>query len=253
MMINVADEKLITTVVRSSEILEYIALHGPVRPAQIAADLDFSRSNVHRLIKTLEQLGFVDCASDGSCFASFALFELGNTVPHSRNLIDPVRPAMLKLAQTAGHTVNYGILDEDSVLFIDKVDPPAYLKLHRPVGSTGPLYATSLGKVLLAFQDAKERERIISSLEFVQKTEHTICDPEKLRRELEEIRERSIAYDHREMSYELHCMASPLFDEKGRIRAAISISGVADRFTRQEMQDLAPKLLEIASSITISS
>jgi IclR family transcriptional regulator, KDG regulon repressor len=246
----VSHEGTISTVITSSEILEYIAEKGRAFPADIARDLKLARANVHRLLATLQILGFVDRRSDGSCVLTFRLFELGNSVPHSRNLIDPARPAMLSLSQITGHTVNHGILYQNQALFIDKVDVLAYIKLERPIGGSQPLYCTSLGKVLLAFQEESLRETIIASLVMEAHTENTITDSGELRKELEKIRTQGVAFDYQEFTTELNCVAAPIFDGTGTIVSAISVSGAASRFDRKAMQEALSSLSSTAAEIT---
>ncbi|ADK79706.1 IclR family transcriptional regulator [Sediminispirochaeta smaragdinae] len=245
-----ADHGVIHTVVTASEILEYIAEKGGAQPAEIAKDLGLARANVHRHIATLYNLGFVEKRSDGRCVLTFRLFELGNTVPHTRNLIDPARPAMLRLSQDTGQTVNHGILHEASVLFIDKVDANAYLMLERPIGTCQPLYCTSLGKVLLAFQPEAERERLISSLDLIRHTEHTITDRDRLREALNLIREEGFGCDFQEMTNELNCVAAPVFGSEGKIVSAISISAPVDHFDRAAIEAVVTSLTAIADEVS---
>jgi IclR family KDG regulon transcriptional repressor len=232
----------ISTVVTSAEILEYIAEKGTAYPADLARDLNLARANVHRLLATLQGLGFVDRRSDGSCVLTFRLFELGNTVPHSRNLIDSARPAMLRLGQITGGTINHGILFEGDVMFIDKVDSGAYLKLERPIGTSQPLYCTSLGKVLLAYQEPPLQEKLIAGLSFVSWTARTITDPHRLREELARVKEEGIAYDFQELTEELNCIAAPVFGPDGSILSAISISGPASHFDSRTIPDAVSPL-----------
>ncbi len=243
-------EGTISTVVTSAEILEYIADKGTAYPADLARDLNLARTNVHRLLATLQGLGYVDRRSDGSCVLTFRLFELGNTVPHSRNLIDSARPAMLRLGQITGGTINHGILFEGAVMFIDKVDSGAYLKLERPIGTSQPLYCTSLGKVLLAYQDKPRQEELIAGLSFEQCTGRTITDPKRLRDELARVREEGIAWDYQELTEELNCIAAPVFGPEGSIISAISVSGPASRFNGSAMSEALRPLKATAHEIS---
>ena len=144
---------VLSTVVTTTRIIECISRYGEVTANAVAKELNLSRSNAHRLLVTLEDLDFVEETSRGSYSLTFKLFELGNTVPHRKNLIDSARPAMLRLSQAICETVNNGIRYQDEVLYIDKVEAMNYLKLDRSIGSTDPLHNTSLGKVLMAFLD----------------------------------------------------------------------------------------------------
>ena len=51
---------LAKTVGKAFGLLEALAAKQPARPPELAAQLTISRSNVHRLLATLEQLGYVE-------------------------------------------------------------------------------------------------------------------------------------------------------------------------------------------------
>ncbi len=230
------EHETLSTVETAFSILEFIGQRGHVSASAIARELSLVRSNVHRLLYTLSRLGYVERGESEDYHLTFSLFELGNTVPHSRNLIDSVRPSMLRIAQLTGETVNHGVLYDREVLYIDKVEAAAHLKLDREIGSVDPAYCTSLGKVLLAYQGEEERESILQSLSLVPRTENTIVDPDRLSRELAEVEKQGYAFDFQELSVELNCVAAPIFDENGRIVSAMSVSGPSDRFTAEKVR-----------------
>ena len=242
----------ISTVETAFSILETIGAAGRIRPASLAKELGLVRANVHRLLRTLDYLGYVERDESGQYHLTFSLFELGNTVPHSKHLIDTARPSMLRLAQLTGETVNNGVLFEGEVLYIDKVETTTHLKLDREIGSTDPPHCTSLGKVLLAFQGRDRRTELVSNLELVRRTENTITDPWRLEEELERVLRQGYAVDTQELSHELNCVAAPVFDGRGILRSAISVSGPALRFTHEKIEALVGDLKATAREITRS-
>ena len=242
--------KVLSTVEATTRIIECISLHGEVTPNGVAKELQLSRSNAHRLIATLEELELVEQSKPGSYNLTFKLFELGNTVPHRKNLIDTARPAMLRLSQALGMTVNNGVMYQDEVLYIDKVEPVNYLKLDRSIGSTDPLHNTSLGKVILAFLAPEEQERIVSRLNFVRTTPYTICDSGAFMDELKRVRAMGVAFDLRELSKELNCVAAPVFGPQGRVCSAISVSGPADRLDEERLKEVVPALQRTVEEVS---
>ncbi len=240
----------LSTVESAFEILEAIGKKGHVSPATLARELGFVRANVHRLLFTLEKIGYVEKGTGGEYHLTFSLFELGNTVPHSKNLIDTARPSMLRLAQLTKETVNNGVLFEKQILYIDKVEASVHLKLDRDIGSVDPAHCTSLGKVLLAFQGTERRREIIKSLKLERRTENTITDPGLLEEELARVEENGVAFDFQELSYELNCVAAPVFGREGELRSAVSISGPSDRFNRERMEASVEPLMATAREIS---
>ena len=87
-------------------------------------------------------------------------------------------------------------------------------------------------------------------MDFKATTPHTICDPDMLRAELKKVRDRGVAFDFQELSMELNCVAAPVFDAQGRVCSAISVSGPANRFTKERLEKVVPQLQETVEAIT---
>lgn len=236
------EKGVLSTVVTSSRILEYLGSEGGAFPIDISKNMKLSRSKVHRLLATLRELDYVEERHDGRYFLTFKIFEMGNTVPFKKRLIDTARPSMLRLAQLTGETVNSGVLFEDKVLYIDKVEAVTHLKLDRSIGSNDPLHNTSLGKVLLAFLEPEEMHSILARLELFPTTPNTITDPERLLSELAEIREQGYALDRQELSMDIRCVAAPVVAYDGKICLAVSVSGPAVRFSLETAEKIVPDL-----------
>mgnify|MGYP006275717663 CR=1 FL=1 len=239
-----------STVVTAASILETIAARDKVLAQDLAKELDLNRSTVHRMLHTLQILGYVAKHPDGYYRLTFHLFEIGNSVLHSYNLIDPARRSLLQLSHDTGYTVNHAVLFEDETLYIDKATPPSYLQLDRSIGETEPLHCTSLGKTLLAYQPEEERRRLLETIELVPLTEHTITDRARLAEELERVRSQGYAVDDQELALELRCVAAPVLAEDGTLISAVSISAPADKLLRETVPTLLPALLEAVSTIS---
>lgn len=245
-----SEKSILSTVITASRILEFIGSAGSVSPAQIARILGLTRSNVHRLLATLNELGYVEEGIHNTYNLTFRLFELGNTAPFRKMIIDASRPSMLRLAQLTGMTINNAVLYQNEVLYVDKVEANAHLKLDRSIGSTDPVHCTSLGKVLLAFQDESVRESILKEIELTPSTPNTITDKERFRRELEKVRSEGYALDNRELSMDLNCIAVPVFDPDNAVCSALSVSGPSDRFTPEDAEKVLPDLLATGREVT---
>ena len=240
------------TVVTATQILDVIAERGRVYPQDLSRELNLNRSTVHRMLHTLQILNCVGRQSDGTFRLTFHLFELGNSVPHSHNLIDGVRPHLLQLSQDTGFTVNHAILYEDQVLYIDKAAPPSYLQMDRAVGESEPLHCTSLGKVLVAYQDPSEADAIINRIDYSAQTEYTITDREIFRREISRVRNQGYALDDRELALEVRCVSVPLIRPASSTLSAISVSGPVDRLLRDMVPDIVGRLRDVVAQIEAS-
>jgi IclR family KDG regulon transcriptional repressor len=238
-----------STVVTAALILDTIAGRDQMRAQELAKELKLNRSTVHRMLHTLEVLGYVSKHDDGYYRLTFHLFEIGNSVLHSHNLMDPAHRSLLHLAHETGFTVNHAVLYEDRTLYIDKVSPQTYLHIDRAIGESEPLHCTSLGKVLLAFQPDSERTRILDSMELSALTPNTIVDRSRLEQELQLVRTRRYAVDNQELTMELRCVAAPVILPEERLVSAVSISGPSDRLLEKTIPTLLPQLEEAVETI----
>ena len=74
-------------------------------------------------------------------------------------------------------------------------------------------------------------------------TQHTIVDPDALRTELDEIRERGYAFNIEESTNRLHAVGAPVTLPDGRVLGAISVSGPSHRMKGDRLEHEIPDLL----------
>jgi DNA-binding IclR family transcriptional regulator len=240
----------VRTIEKCFSVLEHIANRQPVRIPEIVQALGLNRGNVHRLVATLERLGYVERLEDGKIRLSYRIFKMGSTVPHSRKLDEVTRPFMHRLSELSDETVNLGVLYVDNVIYLDKVEAKQYLRLDHQIGEIDPLYCTALGKVLLSGFPEADLEEFFDSVELRPYTKNTIVTRERLEKEIREVRRRGYALDLKELDLNLHCIAAPIYDYSNRIVAALSISAPSIRFTRAKIDKLIAPMLEITAEIS---
>lgn len=90
-------------------------------------------------------------------------------------------------------TIHLGALDEDSIVYIHKIDSMYNLRMYSRIGRRNPLYSTAIGKVLLAWRDREEVEQILDGVEYKRSTERTITSTEALLTVLDRVREQGMA------------------------------------------------------------
>ena len=96
-------------------------------------------------------------------------------------------------------------------------------------GESVPLTATAGGKASLSYMDPDRRDRIIEQHGLPKLTDNTITDPDELRDQLRQIRNRRRALDNAEYRPDQYCVAAPLTDFDGNPVGAVTVSGPTDR------------------------
>lgn len=225
------------------DVLEVMAFAGrPIGVSDLARQTNLSKATVHHLLATLENRRFVMRDSDSALYKlSWALYELGSNVVRDVDLSRIARPYLDKLAVQTGESVLLGILDGDSVLYLDRGEAPAGLQMRANAGRRGPLHATASGKVLLAFAtDGTLLARILGEpLEKLTKT--TITDPATLRLNLAQARQQGYATCWQEREVGLCSVAVPLHDYRSAVVGCLTVAGPATRLTTRTLQaHLAP-------------
>lgn len=238
------------TVQKAFKILEILGEMQPVQASELVKQLKMTRSNVHRLLSTLHEIGYIEKSDDSRFGLSFKIFMLASTIPRKNQLSDIAHPYMVRLAEISQENVNLAIMYEEKVLYIDKIESSHYLKLDQPIGRTDPLHCTALGKVLLSGLTDRERETILKSANLIRYTKNTITDPELLASVIQDVRKMGYAVDLEELSNGIHCIGAPIRDHRNKVISAISISAPAIRLTRQKIKELKTPLIETSTEIS---
>lgn len=220
-------------------VLEAMGAAGrPIGVSEIARHTQLSKATVHHLLATLEARRFVMRDADSALYKlSWALYELGSNVVRDVDLSRVARPYLDKLAAQTGESVLLGILDGHSVLYLDRGEAPAGLRMRANAGRRGPLHATASGKALLAFaSDSTLLDQILSKpLDKLTKT--TITGSDTLRQELAQVRRRGYATCWQEGEVDLCSVAVPLRDYRGGVVGSLAVAGPATQLTTRTLHE----------------
>jgi len=236
--------------------LNILRLFGPQHPTLALADvarlLGESRASCFRYLYTLEHLGYLEQDEKTKRFQlTPKVMELGFGYLNSQSLIDVARPEMERLRDLAQASCHLGVLEGSSVVYIARVAAYGVTSVHIAVGARLPVYATAMGKVLLAFQSAERREAILSTLTELQAfTETTLSDRPALQAELERIGRRGFAFSDGEYEAEVRSVAVPIFSAAGVAVAALNLAGSKTAFTMAKVDEVLPEMLRAGDRLS---
>jgi IclR family acetate operon transcriptional repressor len=236
----------VRSVRRALDVLDALAEAPDGRTlAQLAEGASLPKSSIFRYLSTLEARGYVE--RDGE-----RRFRLGRRlVPlHSRRLelvARAARPRLDVLRDRFQETVNLGVLNGSRVSYLQIVESPQAMRFAAREGDRDPIHSTSLGKAIASQLSREHVARILESEGMPKLTLRTITEPEAFLAELEEIRRRGYATDNGENEEGGRCVAVPL--PLAGVRAAISVSAPAFRFSLEHVEPVAAALIRSAQSI----
>ncbi|HTQ61294.1 MAG TPA: IclR family transcriptional regulator [Candidatus Solibacter sp.] len=217
----------------------------------IAQRTGINKSTAYRFLAHLEFEGYLYRDESGGYVVGPKLVRLGSGVSYQTSLRKISRPVLQELWRVTGETVNLGTLDGQDVFYLDVLQSPHPFRMASPVGSWRPVYCTAMGKALTAFLPPDEKEHVLNSLKFERLTPRTIVQPMRLRKELDNIRQRGYGLDDEEATLGARCISAPVMIDQGKVAAAISVAGPVARMSREKIPLLAKAV--IASAKTISA
>lgn len=223
------------TLLRGLTLLEMIsAARDGATVTDLAAEAELDKGTVSRLLATLRDAGWAYQSPDDRRYrlAGKAL-SLSHDYTNRVDLRTLALPLLADLRDAWEETVHLGIVEGDEVVYIERLEPEATVRVVSIVGQRMPLASTAMGKAFLAALPPDERQQRVLGLRLVPHTEHTVTDPAQLLAELEEIAERGYAVDREETTREVTCAGAPVTDVTGRPVATISVCGPSYRMKRR--------------------
>ena len=225
----------VKSIVKALGILELLDKESELGIGEISERLDLDKSTVHRLVSTLKNAGYIiQNASNKKYSNSFKLFEMGNSVVEKLGLRRIAQPYLEQISRITNETTNIAIIYDAHVIYIDRIESPATIKVDLRIGKRLPIYCTGLGKVMLAYMPQQKVEEILENVKFVKYTKSTVENIEKLYVQIKKIREQGYCIDDEEYFEGLKCVAAPIINYKGDVIAAISIAVPKYRFDEVE-------------------
>jgi IclR family transcriptional regulator, acetate operon repressor len=215
---------LLSSLSRALAMLEAIIAEGASRSvAAIARDLGVPVATAHRQVASLVAEGYLARQGKGFHVAGPRLLQLLGQVDEKQVIANCAASVLHRLAGQLGCVVQLGTLEADMVTYRIKTGEGAG-DLFTRVGMQLEAYCSGIGKVLLAWLPAADREAYLATGPFPPLTARTITEPAALRRELVKVREQGFAMDDGEIAEGLQCVAVPLRSPDGRVLAALSAS-----------------------------
>jgi DNA-binding IclR family transcriptional regulator len=209
-------------VARTVQALELLALRA-LSARQVAAALQVDERTARRLLLRLQQEGWVTRTGDARRLyvpTMRIVAVAGQVVEHAR-LTTTAVPFVARLHEQTGAAAHLCVPSYRSVLcLVHRAGGagPARPQLRELV----PCHCTAAGKALLGWREPWRESVLSRPLEGF--TARTVTDPERMRAELESMRERGYALERGEFQDGVHAVASPVFAADGEAVAALGVS-----------------------------
>jgi IclR family transcriptional regulator, KDG regulon repressor len=205
-------------------LVEELATFDRIGVTRLSRHLGVPVATAYRMLRALERTGFVEQLRDSKEYRlTLKLFELGCQVASRTTMRDVAAVEIERLAEQAGTAANAGVLVDNYVLYLGKVESDEVVTLNLRPGSRAPATCTAMGKAMLAVETRPVRA-IVGDGPYPARTEHSITTYEQLSSELAIIQGNGYAVDRQELSLGLWCVAAPIMGTRLPQNGAVSIS-----------------------------
>jgi DNA-binding IclR family transcriptional regulator len=224
------------------DVVERLVEHDGATLAELAAELDYAKSTVHRHLHTLERLGYVVHRDDGY-HVGLRFLEVGVTARSSYRGYDLVRAKVEEIAAVTGERAQFFVEEHAKAVYLARAAGEQAVRTDPGLGSRIPLYAASAGKAILAALPEPELSDMIERMAFDPVTDHTITDPDELRAEIEAGRERGYFFNREESLRGTHAVGVAICGPDGEVIGGLSVTGPSHRLTGERFESELPDLL----------
>jgi IclR family pca regulon transcriptional regulator len=224
--------------------------------SDLAREIGLGRSTTHRYVATLAALGYLQQDRTTRKYRlGPRVLDLGFSAINSMELRELAAPHLQQLSDETGFTVNMAILDGVDIVYVERCRSSRAaqreIDLNLHVGSRMPAYCTSMGKVLIAFLPAEERDTVLDRSTLARRGPNTLTTRKALRAELERVRRDGFAINNEELAYGLRSIAAPVRQSDGGVASAVNLAVHSSMVSMQELvARLTPALLQTAAEIS---
>ncbi len=243
-----ASTKLDGTIVKVFSLMELLACsEQPLGISAIADTLGLQKSNVHRLLKTLRVLGYVQQHPDTSRYSlTLKTWEFGVKVAGRSAIKRAALPFMRFLHQQHHENVHLSVLMGTDILYLESILAVFPLRATTQAGGRVPAVFPASGKALLAYRpDARAIvDEIIRT-----HPQAAGLSLEAIMSELDEIRRKGYATSISGWRVNVNSISAAIMAGDAPPVAAIGISGPSEKLAPEQLEALASSVMNAAAQI----
>ncbi|WP_350347458.1 IclR family transcriptional regulator [Agromyces sp. G08B096] len=236
------------SVTRAAAIIDRVAAEART-VAELAEEFGLHRSTMFRELQALERVGWVRRRPSGRYALGTRLATLSKQALDSLDLRDVGGEHVRRLHRRTGNTVHLAALMDRSIVYVDKAEDEAGVRMYSRVGKAVIPYCSAVGKAILAELDGPGRDTVLAGATWERYTDTTITTRERLDRELATVAARGYATDDREFEAFVNCIAVPIVSSAGVV-GAISVTAIRMVADLDRLAAHLPAMREAADAIS---
>lgn len=240
------------TLTRAVQLMDCFTRDNPLLGVrEVARMTGLSSSTTGRLLGSLKELGLLvqDPESRQYSLAGKVL-SWAEVYTNTVDVRSVALPFIYDLQRSTGETISLYIMEGEERICVERLESQQNVRVVARVGRRLPLHAGSAGKLFLAYLTPEAREIMLTSHPLHTFTDQTMVDPVKLKEEIAKIKQQGYATSHGEWTIDASGVAAPIFNQRGEMIAALTISGPTQRFDEAHVIRFITSCTRTASHIS---
>ncbi|WP_366658274.1 IclR family transcriptional regulator [Fodinicurvata sp. EGI_FJ10296] len=230
------------------DILELLAAEGrALTTRDIAERLGRSKNEIFRMVRVLINRGYIARDRDGEGLTlTNKLFALGMQTAKTRDLVAVAGPVVENLAEETRQSVHLVVANRGETVVIAAASGGSDMMFTLRLGYRRPLIDAHSGLLLIAFQPAETRRRMIQESIILMRSD---VDMAALEADLDAVRqEGSLVRDSRDI-VGITDIASPVVLNDGRAVASLIVAYLNRRETTANYEAVREKVIDACADI----
>jgi DNA-binding IclR family transcriptional regulator len=222
-------EASVGVLAKAARVLDLLAGTREASTAELADTLGEPRSSVYRLLNALAELDLVEPGSQRGTFRlGLKLLRLGTAVISRLDVRLAAVPIMERIHDETAETVFLTLRRGRDAVCIERIDGRRAAVMDLKLGGSLPIHEGSGPRSLLAFAPRSEWDAYIQGQSLYDSQTDSQIAPEDLIAALEEARRVGAVINSEVFPPGFATIGAPIYDHRGQVFAALSISGVHD-------------------------
>jgi IclR family acetate operon transcriptional repressor len=236
----------VQSIERAFGLLEAMADEGGMMGlSQLASVSGLPLPTIHRLVRTLVDLGYLRQEPSRQYVLGPKLIRLGESSSHMLSIW--ARPHLARLVDELGESANLAMLDGDQIVYVAQVQSRHSMRMFTEVGRRVLPHCTAVGKAILADLPEQQVRELLQRTGMPRHTESTITDPDEFARQLARAATDGYAMDEGEQEMGVRCVAVAVHDVPSKL--AMSVSGPAGRMSEELVERAVPLLKKAGEAL----
>ena len=239
---------------KSIQILNYLSnAERSVGITELSSKLLFSKSTVHRILKSLVSYSLVDQEKETSKYRlGMRVIEYSNSFYNSFDFRQIAKPILKDVCRETKLTTFLTTWYNSKGICIDSITPSRDENTHLfvEIGKEMPFHSAASAKILLAHQPSEDIKRIINEKTLPKYTSRTIVDPKKLEEHLNKIKESGFSICDEELEEGIKAISVPVKNINKEVIASITITGLSKRISNVNVKKFTKVLVESTQELS---